>query len=124
LIIVLVSLFILNAGNAAAQTCSPASVGRFPGGPSNDNALDSRGRSNGQLLNGATFAAGQNGQAFSFDGSNDSIDSHLAQDANLNFGANDFAIEAWVNFTATGTSRTVYGNGYNNNSIVLRCEAI
>jgi expansin (peptidoglycan-binding protein) len=117
---ILVLLVVLAyAPPASAQTCTPAPVGLIAWWNADNNALDSRGRSNGALRNGTTFAAGQNGQAFSFDGVNDSIDTSAAPNPNLNFGGNNFTIEAWVNFTSTGGLRTVYGVGYSTNPFVL-----
>jgi hypothetical protein len=48
---------------------------------------------NGTLLNGATFAAGKVGQAFSFDGVNDHI--RIAHNSNQN-SPNSLSTEAWV----------------------------
>jgi uncharacterized protein (TIGR03437 family) len=49
-------------------------VGWWPG---DDNANDIQGPNNGTLQNGATFAAGQVGQAFSFDGTDDYVSTNL-----------------------------------------------
>ena len=68
--------------------------------PGNDNANDVIGGNNGTLQGGATFAAGQVGQAFSFDGLDDLI--FVGNPTNLQFGTNDFAIDAWVNFDSLG----------------------
>ena len=58
------------------------------------NANDSADGNNGTLQNGATFAAGQVGQAFSFDGLNDFV--QVADNPNLDPGTGSFSVEAWI----------------------------
>src|SRR2546425_9375470 len=56
---------------------------------------------NGTLLNGTTFAPGEVGQAFSFDGVDDVVD--IANEANFDFDrTNSFSIDAWINGTPKG----------------------
>jgi hypothetical protein len=51
-------------------------------------------------MNGATFAPGMVGQAFSFDGVDDYVS--IPQSANLPVrGTNSFTIDAWVNHQGT-----------------------
>ena len=67
------------------------------------NALDSVGTNHGVLTNGATFAAGNAGQTFAFDGVNDYVsvaDSPSLKPASV-------TIEAWVKFFATNGIRIV-----------------
>ena len=61
------------------------------------NANDATGSNNGVLRNGAAFAAGQVGQAFSLDGSNDYVDG-LGTAPTFSFIQNTgiFTIEGWV----------------------------
>src|SRR5262245_51719078 len=54
------------------QSCAPAPAGAFAWYPGDGNAQDVQGN-NGTLLNGATFGAGEVGQAFSLDGLNDMV---------------------------------------------------
>jgi hypothetical protein len=54
------------------------------------NALDQVGTHHGTMLNGATFAPGRVGQAFSFDGVNDCIE------VGSGFNLDDLTLEAWV----------------------------
>ena len=76
------------------------------------NANDTQGLSNGTLLNGATFATGKVGQAFSLDGVNDYVripDSTPLRPTNV-------TLEAWINFSASPTgTRMIFnkplGNG-------------
>jgi hypothetical protein len=70
--------------------------------PGDGNANDIVGSNHGTLMNGATFAAGKVGQAFSLDGVDDGIS--ILKSSNLNMGAGDFSIDAWVKFTQTGSS--------------------
>jgi hypothetical protein len=61
------------------------------------NANDATGNNHGVLLNGATFAAGQVGQAFSFDGIDDYV-GNIGTAATFSFIQNTgiFTIEAWI----------------------------
>lgn len=63
------------------------------------NAVDSVGGHNGILKNGATFATGVVGQAFSFDGSGSHIE--VPDSGAWSFGANPFTIELWAQFNNT-----------------------
>jgi Concanavalin A-like lectin/glucanases superfamily/Carboxypeptidase regulatory-like domain len=88
--------FLLFSLNGFAQTCSPAPIGLVSWWQAENNALDSRSLNNGTLQNGATFASGHVGQAFSLDGVDDFI--RVNASASLNVGtANGYTIEAWVN---------------------------
>jgi parallel beta-helix repeat protein len=64
------------------------------------NANDSVGGNNGTLQGGATFAPGQVGKAFSFDGVNDTVD--LGDVASLDTPGN-FTFAAWINQSSAGT---------------------
>ena len=99
---------------AHAQVCTPAPVGLVSWFQADGNALDSRSRNNGILQNGATFAAGQVGQAFSFDGIGSQI--VVADAANLSpqIPANgELTVSAWVNLGALPStlSATVLSKG-------------
>jgi hypothetical protein len=85
--------FLLFSLSANAQTCSPAQVGLISWWSADGNALDSRSRNNGTLLNGANFSAGNVGQAFNFDGVNDSV--QVSHDANQNINGS-FSAETWI----------------------------
>src|SRR5437764_11007201 len=62
------------------------------------NANDSADSNNGTLVGGTAFAAGEVGQAFSFDGINDEVS--IPNAANLNL-TTQLSLEAWVFPTAT-----------------------
>ncbi len=103
------AILILTSATVApifAQTCQPAPVGLVSWWTADNNALDSRSRHNGTLDGGATFAAGQNGQAFSFPAQSTSVG--IPNDPAL-FPANALTIEAWINpSTYTGCSGNQY----------------
>ena len=66
---------IFDAGSAGkCRTCVPPPASMVSWWPGDENANDIQGNNNGTLQNGATFAAGKVGQAFSFDGVNDFIE--------------------------------------------------
>lgn len=80
---------------AAGSACVSAPGGLVSWYKGENNALDSNSRNPGTLQNGAAFASGKVGQAFSLDGSNDYVST--ADSADWDFGTNDFAIEGWFN---------------------------
>lgn len=85
--------FLLFSLNANAQTCSPAPIGLVSWWQAENNSLDSRSRNNGTLLNGTTFGVGNIGQAFNFDGVNDSV--QVPDNANQNINGS-FSAETWI----------------------------
>jgi hypothetical protein len=72
--------------------------------PADGNANDVIGTNNGALMGSATFAQGEVGQAFSFNGSNAYV--QVPQNNLWAFGTNDFSIELWANFS-TNQSATL-----------------
>jgi hypothetical protein len=85
---------------AISQTgCVPAPSGMVSWWPGDGDADDIVGGNNGTLQNGATFAPGKVGQAFSFDGANAVV--QVANNPAWNFGTSEFTIDAWVNFNST-----------------------
>lgn len=99
----LTAFFVLVSGFAVvsrAQVCTPAPVGLVSWYAADGNGLDSRSRNNGTPQNGATFGAGQVGQAFSLDGSDDRVT--VGNPSNLNFGTGDFSVQAWVRTSFLG----------------------
>jgi PKD repeat protein len=63
-----------------------------------NNAYDSVGGNHGTLNGGATYASGQIGQAFSFDGVDDYV--QVSDSPSLNIGAGDFSLTLWANYAA------------------------
>ncbi|MDO9068905.1 MAG: LamG domain-containing protein, partial [Deltaproteobacteria bacterium] len=72
-----------------------------------NNADDSVGTSDGTLQNGATYAAGKVGQAFSFDGTNDYVE--MAGSETGVFGANAFTVDFWMYANDNGNSAYLLG---------------
>ena len=69
------------------------------------NGLDSSG--NGldlTLVGNPSFGPGLIGQALSLHGDNSQSATRPGDDSVFNFGANDFSIQAWVNFNSFGSS--------------------
>ncbi len=86
--------------NLAGQSCyqPPANmVGWWTG---DKTATDFAGPDNGKLENGATYAKGYVGKAFSLNGSNQYVDVGNGQD--LQVSAGDFSVDAWVKFNTVG----------------------
>ncbi len=98
------------------DVCTPAPTGMTHWWKANGTTNDAIGSATATAQNGAGFAAGQVGQAFSFDGINDNYSiPHTAGD---NYGTGDFSYDAWIRITGgSGTLRMVYESGYNLNSI-------
>jgi hypothetical protein len=90
---VVLLLVLTVGGRAAAQTCVPPPSGIVSWWPGDGNADDIVGGNDGTLVNGATFAQGMVGQAFSFDGSNDIV---IAPDTGLPGGASPRTVALWV----------------------------
>ena len=81
-----------------------------------NDAQDAAGTNHGTLSNGTTFATGKVGQAFSFDGVNDSVD--IADAAALRPASLTF--EAWVMFNSVnGTQVIVKKPGPSDNSYAM-----
>ncbi len=92
---------IYNAG--AAGKCKPSCVtapsDMVSWWKAEDNANDSYGTNHGTMMNGATFAAGKVGQAFSFDGVDDYI--QVPDSISLDI-TNQITIDAWIKPWALG----------------------
>ena len=99
-----------------SPSCVAPPSGMVSWWPGEGNANDIQGINNGTLVNGATFAPGKVGQAFSFDGLDDGV-TIQAGNGSLNMGASDFALDAWVKFTGMGGTRIIFEDGYAGNSI-------
>src|SRR5262245_41581087 len=75
-----------------AQNCVPRLPGLVGWWRGNGDSSDVVGKNNGALLGNASFAPGIVGQAFSFDGDNDSV--MIGNPAALQL--QNFTIEAWI----------------------------
>jgi concanavalin A-like lectin/glucanase superfamily protein len=78
----------------AEPTCLPPPANTVSWWPGDGNANDIQNGNNGALQNGATFASGKVGSAFSFDGNDDSVE--VPFNSNLDLTA-ALSIDAWVN---------------------------
>lgn len=88
-------LLFLFAPAITAQVCQPVAPGLVSWWSGDGNALDSRSRQNGTLVNGAGFANGLIGQAFNFDSdSNQGVS--VPNDPSQNIQGS-FSVEAWIN---------------------------
>jgi len=85
------------AGEAGTCTLPPANmVSWWPG---NNNALDIVGTNHGVLINGATYATGKVGEAFSFDGVDDYV--QAPDSASLDI-TSQITLDAWIYPVALG----------------------
>ncbi len=97
---------IYNAGSAGKckPNCIQPPLGMVAWWPGDGTANDFKDSNDGTLKNGATFAAGKVGQAFSLDGVSQYVEvpSPLSFNSpSLNFGTGDFSIDAWIKTTNT-----------------------
>ncbi|MCX7771093.1 MAG: CSLREA domain-containing protein, partial [Proteobacteria bacterium] len=79
-------------GYIIEYNCLPTPSGMVSWWKAENNALDVAGSSNGILMNGATFAQGLVGQAFSFDGEDD----YVVVGNSSSLKPSQFTIDAWV----------------------------
>src|SRR5262249_31312587 len=77
-------------------TCTSPPPNMVSWWPGDGNANDIKDGNNGTLENGATFAAGLVGQAFSLDGIDDFV--NVGNAPNLHVSAGNFTVDAWVKF--------------------------
>jgi len=101
-------------------TCTPPPSGMISWWPGNGNAFDIHDGHNGTLVNGATFATGQVGQAFSLDGGNDYVD---VGDVDL---PSKFTIDAWVNPTSLANFPIIFSkdDGVTNRSYFFNIDQL
>ena len=83
----------IGAVELATLVCTPPPGNMVSWWPGDGNAHDIQSQNNGTLEGGATFAAGEVGQAFSFNGSNQDV--FIGNPANLN--PTSLTIDAWIN---------------------------
>jgi hypothetical protein len=80
-------------GQVAAQTCVQPPDGVVSWWPGDGNTYDITGGNHGKLQNGAMFAPGKVGQAFSLDG----VDDYITFGNTIgNFGTSDFTMDFWI----------------------------
>jgi hypothetical protein len=98
-------VFRLVGGPPSVTTCAPAPTGLVAWWSADGHTSDIVSSNDGELVNGATFAPGKAGQAFSFDGVDDFVQ---VPDSDLwTFGTGDFTIALWANFSAVKPSTDI-----------------
>src|SRR5262245_26837636 len=96
------------SADTVAPVCVPPPAGIVSWWRGEGNAFDVIGGNDGTLQNGVSFAAGEVGQDFSFDGTTNGQGVDLGNPSNLQL--QDFTIDCWLQRTST----TVGGNGPSN----------
>ena len=96
-------------GVSFAQTCTPSPSGMVSWWPGDGNANDIVGGNHGTLQNGAAFAAGKVGQAFSFDGVDDFV--RIPISPSLQTVSNAITIDMWVKLNSLPSTRPVPFSG-------------
>jgi subtilase family serine protease len=96
----------------ASSVCTPPANGLVAWWPGEGSAGDLVGANDGTLSNGVAFAAGEVGQAFSFNG----IDQYVSTPTALTNIANDFTLEFWAYPTAALAVTTESNNGISGTS--------
>ncbi|MCJ7831144.1 MAG: LamG domain-containing protein, partial [Dehalococcoidia bacterium] len=86
----------ISTETAHSQSCTQPPSGLLTWWPGDGDAADIVGAHDGALVNGATFAPGKVGQAFSFDGLDDFVS--VPDDPIWTLGDDPFTIDLWVNF--------------------------
>src|SRR6266699_6846036 len=107
---------VLCTGASYAQNCAPVPSGLVGWWKGDGGATDAVGSNNGALVGNTSFAPGIVGQAFSFDGDNDSV--MIGNPATLQL--QNFTIEAWIKRASTNqasldvvfTVGHIFGYGY------------
>ena len=91
---------------ADVTNCAPAPPGLVGWWAGEGNASDSGGTNNGALHGGMSFAAGEAGQAFSFNGSSGYVE--MPASASLNVGAGaGLTFECWIKPAALADAQPV-----------------
>ena len=88
---------------AVAQICVQPPEGLVSWWPGEGDAADIADENDGTLQNGATFAPGMVGQAFSLDG----VDDHVRIPAASNLNVQSFTIDAWIFPTDLSVSQPI-----------------
>ncbi len=86
-----------------AQSCAPTPAGLIASWSGEGNGLDSIGGQNATLMNGASYAAGEVGTAFAFNGSYQYA--QVPASSKWAFGSADFSIELWFKLTSPAASQ-------------------
>ena len=90
-----VALLIVVPGAAATAVCTSTAPGLIAHWPGDGSAIDVAHGRDGTLVGGTAFVGGEVGQAFSFNGTSNTVTVPDTPDWSL---AGDFTIDTWVNF--------------------------
>src|SRR5262245_15211406 len=101
-----IGLLILLGVSVRAQPCAPIPSGLVSWWKAEGNATDQLGLNSGVMQNGATFAPGLSGQAFSFDGIDDFAE--IPQSSSLLI-SNQLTVEFWMKATSNSSIATIQG---------------
>ena len=93
--------------SALPPPCVPPPAGLVSWWPGDGNANDIQGSNTGTLQNGAMFAAGEVGQAFSFDG----VDDFVNVTNNANLEPANVTVDMWFNSANPGTNAYLIAKG-------------
>jgi hypothetical protein len=108
--------FIQLGGPVTIAMAPTAYVGLVASSANNTTAPDLGGSNPGTLVNGATHAAGEVGNAFSFNGNGQYVD--LPNATNIPVGNSPYTLLAWIKPNAAGNEGIIgYGNYGNNNQV-------
>lgn len=88
------------AVTVTVRPCLPPPVGLVSWWTGDDTGDDLAGANDGTLVNGAAYAPGKSGRAFSFDGVNDYVQVGAQQSLEVD---NVFSVQAWIHPTGPGT---------------------
>jgi hypothetical protein len=89
-------LVALGGPAAAGVVCTGTPAGLIGRWPADNSTVDVAHGRDGTLVGDTAYAAGKIGQAFSFDGSGDTVT--VPDDPDWTFGGSDFTVAAWVKF--------------------------
>lgn len=121
MLVVVASVHAQNINSTSPGTWAAAKSSRFGYSssgpvshwPANGNANDAVGTNHGTMMNGATFAVGRIGQAFSFDGLDDFV--FVPASSNWAFGTGDFTVDFWMYGSTNDDRRPLINNRRNLN---------
>ena len=99
-----ISTAVCDIGAYEFDPCVPPPAGMISWWSGDGHPFDLIGDNDGTLMNGATYAQGIVGKAFSFDGSNDYI---AMPDGIIPYTARNFTVDAWAYANATDGSRWI-----------------
>src|SRR5688572_22735434 len=116
----------LCTGTMRAQNCAPPPSGLVGWWKGNGDATDALGTNNGTLVGNTSIAPGFVGQAFRFDGDNDSV--MIGNPATLQL--QNFTIEAWIKRASTNQvtldttflAGTIFGYGYGGYTFIVSVD--